>query len=365
MKRLGKVEEVAVMKHAFPYFYGALIGGAIGDALGAPIEFMRFEQVIGILGEHGVSEYIIPPGHKHALVTDDTQLMLFTAEGLIRSATRAHRKNKERTLEGISIAVFRAYLRWLYTQGLQTARWSRKDYDGWLVKVSRMHAYREPGVTCLTTLGKGVMGTLDKPVSDSLGCGCVMRVVPVGLVEEKERVFDVAIRLAAITHGNPTAYLSAGVLAYIIHEIIEDKEIEDAVYAAKLRVSKEQGSERVVEKIDLALNLAHQGKPSRNQIDRIGNGFDAHEVLARAIYAALSYPNDYLKGVLLGINHSGDSDSIGGITGCILGAYLGAQKISSDLIEKVELHREIKELATDLITFYQEGEEWLKKYPAW
>lgn len=353
------------MKHAFSYFYGALLGGAIGDALGAPIEFMRFEQVMGFLGIKGITDYIIPPGHKHALITDDTQLMMFTAEGLIRSATRAHRKNKGRTLEGISIAVFRAYLRWLYTQGLQTARWSSKDYDGWLVKVSRMHAYREPGVTCLTSLGKGVMGTLEKPINDSLGCGCVMRVVPVGLVEEKERVFDVAIRLAAITHGNPTAYLSAGTLAYMIHQIIHDESLEAAVNAARERVSKEVGCEALLEKIDLAIRLAQEGEPSREKIEQIGKGFVAHEVLAMAIYAALSYPEDYLNGVLLGINHSGDSDSVGGITGCILGAYLGIQKIPLDLASKVELHSEIKELATDLLTFYQDGEEWLKKYPAW
>lgn len=353
------------MRHAFAYIYGALLGGAIGDALGAPIENMRFEQVMGIFGKQGITGYIIPPGHKHALITDDTQLMMFTAEGLIRSATRAHRKNKERTLEGISIAVYRAYLRWLYTQGLKTVRWSTKDYDGWLVKVSRLHAYREPGVTCLTSLGKGIMGTLDHPISDSLGCGCVMRVVPVGLVEEEERVFDIAIRLAAITHGNPTAYLSAGTLAYIIHEIMKEQSIVDAVCIARERVAKEKGSKALLEKLDFAINLSREGTPSRDEIERIGDGVEAHDVLARAVYAALCYPNDYLKGVLLGVNHSGDSDSVGGITGCILGCRLGIQGIPEELTTEIELHEEIKTLANDLITFYQEDEEWLKRYPAW
>ena len=46
------------MKYTFSNFYGALIGGAIGDALGAPIENMRFEQVMGFLGEEGVTSYI-------------------------------------------------------------------------------------------------------------------------------------------------------------------------------------------------------------------------------------------------------------------------------------------------------------------
>lgn len=353
------------MKHSFSYYYGCLIGGAIGDALGAPIEMMRFEQVMGVWGKQGITGYIIPPGHKHALITDDTQLMMFTTEGLIRSATRAHRKNKERTLEGISIAVHRAYLRWLYTQGLHTERWSSKDYDGWLVNVARLHAYREPGVTCLTSLGKGFRGTLEQPISDSLGCGCVMRVAPVGLIEEEERVFDIAIRLAAITHGHPTAYLSGGALAYMIHQLVEGKNMQEAAYLTREKIQQQPNHEALLEKIDLAIALAKEEKPSRDTIEQIGKGFDAHEVLARAMYAALAYPEDYLKAVLLGVNHSGDSDSVGGITGCLMGCSLGYEKIPEELISEVELHREIKELAEDLCTFYKEGEEWLKKYPAW
>lgn len=353
------------MKHTFSNFYGALMGGAIGDALGAPIENMRFEQVMGFLGKEGVTGYIIPPGHKHALITDDTQLMLFTAEGLIRSEARARRKQMERTISEVTICVFRAYLRWLYTQGLHTARWSQKDYDGWLVKVSRLHAYREPGITCLTSLGKGVMGTLEHPVSDTLGCGCVMRVVPVGLVEENEKVFETAIRLAAITHGNPTAYLSAGMLAEIISQIILEEPLEEAIKKARERTLKEENHLELIELVDLAMQLAGEGNPTREKMERIGNGFEAHSVLARAIYAALSYEEDYVKGVLFGVNHSGDSDSVGGIAGCLLGAYLGIHHIPSELIEKNELHKEIESLAADLLTFYEEGETWKKRYPAW
>lgn len=353
------------MKHTFSNFYGGLLGGAIGDALGAPIEFMRFEQVMGFLGEGGVREFIIPPGHKHALVTDDTQLMLFTAEGLIRSETRAKRKKKERTIEETTISVFRAYLRWLYTQGLSTARWSSKDYDGWLVKVSRMHAYREPGVTCLTSLGKGIMGTVERPVSDSLGCGCVMRVVPVGFIENKEEVFEMGKRLAAITHGNPTAYLSAATLAEVISRIIQGHVLYEAVIGARERLEKEANNEKVLELLSQAIELAKEKNPSRQKIEQIGNGFEAHAVLARAVYAALSYEEDYLEGIRLAVNHSGDSDSVGGITGSILGSYLGIYKIPTEMISKVELHNEIETLAADLLTFYQEGEEWLKRYPAW
>lgn len=353
------------MKHSFPYYYGAMIGGAIGDALGAPIEFRKWSQIEGIMGPQGVRHFIIPPGQKYAFVTDDTQLTMFTAEGLIRSATRAKRKNKERTLQGISISVFRAYLRWLYTQGLQTARWSKKDYDGWLVRVGKLHVYREPGVTCLTSLGKGIMGTIESPINDSLSCGCVMRVMPVGLVEDKERVFQIACSLAAITHGHPISYLSAGTFAYLIEEIIEGKEIEEAVLNACERLKQEPGHEPVLNEIKKAIALSKEKVPSREKIESLGKGFVAHEVLAMAIYAALSYPTDYLEAVCLAVNHSGDSDSIGGITGSIIGASLGYEAIPEELRSQVELEKEISELTTDLLTFYQEGEEWLNKYPAW
>lgn len=353
------------MKQSFPYYYGAMIGGAIGDALGAPIEFMKWDQIEGIMGPEGVRQFIIPPGQKYALITDDTQLTLFTAEGLIRSATRARRKNKERTLQGISIAVFRAYLRWLYTQGLQTARWSKKDYDGWLVKVGRLHVYREPGVTCLTSLGKGMMGTLESPINNSLGCGCVMRVMPAGLVEEEERVFPIACRLAAITHGNPTSYLSAGTFAYLINQIIQGKELEEAVTNACERLKQEPGHQEVLTVIKKAIELASQQSPSREQMESIGEGFVAHEVLAMAIYAALSYFKNYKEAVCLAVNHSGDSDSIGAITGSIVGALRGYEAIPEELRSQVELNKEIEELSRDLMTFYQEGEAWLSKYPAW
>jgi len=353
------------MKHSFPYYYGAIIGGAIGDALGAPVEFMSYKQIEDIMGAGGVDGFIIPKAQKYALITDDTQLTLFTAEGLLRSVTRAHRKNTERTVQGISITVYRAYLRWLYTQGLQTAHWSKKDYDGWLVKVGRLHAYREPGVTCLTALGRGVMGTLEEPINDGLGCGCVMRVMPVGLVEDEANVFEVATRLAAITHGNPTSYLSAGTFAYIIKQIIEGKEIEEAINIACKRLAQEANHEEVLAAIDQAILKVKEEAPCRENMELLGKGFSSHEALAMAIYAVLSYPEDYTKAVLLAVNHSGDSDSIAAITGSILGAALGYEAIPEAFRLQIELSKEMSELARDLVTYYEEDESWLVKYPAW
>ncbi len=353
------------MKRSIANFYGCLMGGAIGDALGAPIEFMQYKEIVKIYGASGVQELDIPCGQRYALITDDTQLTLFTAEGLLRSETRARRKGQERTLDGTTVTLFRAYLRWLHTQGLNTPHWNKKDYDGWLIKVGRLHAYREPGVTCLTALGKGVMGRLEIPINDSKGCGGMVRVAPIGLVEDEENAFLLGMRSAAITHGVPSVYLSAGALALMIHFLIQGDELEVAIQKVLAVIKEQPENEEVVIALEAAISLAKEGAPSIAQIEKLGNGFVAHETLAMAIYAVLSYPTDFEAAIRLAVNHSGDSDSIGAIAGGILGAYLGIGAIPTRWIESVELSREIERMAEDLFNFYEEGEEWLKKYPAW
>ena len=353
------------MKRLFSNYFGCLIGSAMGDAMGAPVEFMNDQQISGIFGPDGVTDLVIPPYLKHALVTDDTQLLMFTCEGLIRSATRAHRKQKGRTDEGISIAVHRAYLRWLYTQGLQTQRWNAHDYDGWLLKIKRLYAYREPGVTCLTALGRGVKGTREKRINDSLGCGCVGRAMPVGLVEEEERAFTIGAITGAITHGNPTAYLSAGTLAHIVCRIIQGDSIEEAINKGITRLKEEPEHETLAAKLEEAVLLAKEKMPTRLKLESLGKGFVAHEVLAMALYVVLCYQNDFEEAIRFAVNQSGDSDSVGAIVGGLLGAYLGVERLPQEKIDKIELHREIEELAQDLLDFYKPDEEWLKKYPAW
>ncbi|MDF2594606.1 MAG: ADP-ribosylglycohydrolase family protein [Clostridia bacterium] len=353
------------MKKSVQHFYGCLAGGAIGDALGAPIEFMSYDKVLQTYGEEGITGLLLAQDRKHALVTDDTQMTMFTAEGMIRSATRAKRHNMPRSNEETTIAVFRAYLRWLYTQGLKMPNWPSHAYDGWLIKIKALHAYRDPGVTCITALGKGIMGTIQKPLNDSKSCGGLIRVAPVGLVENEEDVFEVGARVAAITHGHPTAYLAAGTLATLIHYIIQGDELLEATYKALDKLKQKENSEECALAVERAIELAKKGDPSHQQIHGLGQGFAAEETLSIALYAALSYPDDFKKALFLSVNHSGDSDSTGAITGNILGAYLGADGIQSDLLESIELAKEIRQISQDLFVFFDESELWMNRYPAW
>lgn len=354
------------MRRTKSHYHGCLIGGAIGDAFGAPVEFMSYEKIVMKYGEEGIRNLTLPYDGNKALITDDTQLTLFTAEGLLRSITRAKTRGITREVQDTAAFVYRAYLRWLYTQGLKTPVWNQTDYDGWLIKVKALYAYREPGVTCITTLGKGVMGTMDKPLNDSKSCGAVMRVAPVGLTENEEDVFDVASSIAAITHGHKTGFLAAGTFASIIYYIIEGFSLNEAINKAIERLKEKEGHEECLTAITKAIQLAEsKEKPSYETIRQLGYGFSSEEALAIGIYCALVYQDDFKNAIILAVNHDGDSDSTGAITGNILGAYLGIEKIESQLIEFVELSKEIQELSYDLYNRYEESEEWLKKYPCW
>lgn len=353
------------MKNKLRYFEGCLLGGAIGDALGAPVEFRRYEQIVQEYGTEGVTELIAAPGGKEALITDDTQMTLFTVEGILRSVTRAKRKDIPWDKHDITHTMFRAYLRWVYTQGLKTPHWSEKDYDGALVKIEKLHAYREAGITSITALGKGIKGSVLHPINDSKGCGGLMRVAPLGLIEMREDPFEIGCEVAAITHGGPCAYLPAGALVLIIRQIIEGKEITAAVKKAIERLEKTEDGEESAAVLQKALQLAKEGDITREKIESLGEGIFAHEALAMAVYIAISKKNDIRSALCMAVNHSGGSDIVGAVTGQILGAYYGIEEMEDLFKVHVELEKEILDLAKDLYTLYDESPEWIKKYPAW
>jgi len=67
---------------------GCLLGGAVGDALGWPVEFMKIDEIRRRYGPDGIREYDPSAPGGLGAITDDTQMTLFTAEGILRSTTR-------------------------------------------------------------------------------------------------------------------------------------------------------------------------------------------------------------------------------------------------------------------------------------
>ncbi len=124
-------------------YIGCIVGGAIGDALGAPVEFMKLPAILSKYGTSGVTDYV---EFENGLgeITDDTQMLMFTAEGLLRSWHRAATKGIWGAYETIC---YQSYLRWLYTQhdGHPKSALQHFSLDGWLVKEKFLYKRRAPG----------------------------------------------------------------------------------------------------------------------------------------------------------------------------------------------------------------------------
>lgn len=67
-------------------YLGCLLGGAVGDALGYSVEFLQIEQILSRFGKHGIMDYVLVDDV--AQISDDTQMTLYTPNGLLFGTTR-------------------------------------------------------------------------------------------------------------------------------------------------------------------------------------------------------------------------------------------------------------------------------------
>ncbi len=343
---------------------GCLLGGAVGDAAGAPVEFSSLAVIRGQYGPDGVTD-LAPAFGRPGSITDDTQMTLFTAEGLLRAEA-------ERRARGDSDAVssvHHAYFRWLLTQRetsdhRQFPLATSRERLGWLYRLSALRARRAPGSTCIVGLRADRMGTIEQPLNSSKGCGGLMRVAPAGLFcEDPAEAFDLGCRIAAITHGHPSGYLAAGVMAAVVCFLAAGAELPKALDKTVPILRRRPDSQEVLQALDETLAATMKGNGSPEVIEELGGGWVAEEALAIGLYCALMGDGDFRKGVLLAVNHSGDSDSTGAITGSLLGTGLGAGCIPPEWLDSLELRAEIEQVADDLARRHDECDGWRSRYP--
>lgn len=221
--------------------------------------------------------------------------------------------------------------------------------DGVLTGYKELFSLRAPGNSCLSSLKSGKMGTVDDPINNSKGCGGVMRMAPVGLAyDDAEKAFNFGCKLAALTHGHPTGYLAAGTFAALISLIISGNSLAEAIDDSILVLKSNKNHEETVRAIGNAIDIVGKHTPGPEVLKDIGAGWVAEEALGISLYCSLVAENDFKKGVLLSVNHSGDSDSTGSITGNILGALNGFDIIPEKWLSELELRELIEETAGDM-----------------
>ncbi|MCK2217651.1 ADP-ribosylglycohydrolase family protein [Actinomadura sp. ATCC 31491] len=340
---------------------GCLLGGAIGDALGAPVEFHSLRDIRRDHGPAGLTGYVPTWRGTSGLVTDDTQMTLFTVEGLLRAA---HGNRSPDDAAGgapggspdgdVLRCVREAYLRWLDTQDHHEPppadrphRTGRLREEGWL------YSRRAPGTTCLSGLhrpfpGPSPLGEPGPVNPGSKGCGTVMRSAPFGLARRAPReAFELAAACAQITHGHPTGYLAAGAFAAIIAYLMAGEALEPAVHGALGLLAGYPSHEETTAALRAALAAAAAGPHSPERVETLGGAWVAEEALAIGVYCALAEPS-VERALLLSVNHSGDSDSTGSVCGNLLGTMHGADALPEAWLTPLEGRRTIERLAAEL-----------------
>lgn len=335
---------------------------------------MTLTEIKKQFGEQGLTNYATVYGGI-GKITDDTQMTLFVAEGLLRTAVLS----KMQGLCSTENIVNHALMRWLLTQARKPK--CEVGTDGWLYQVPELHAVRAPGITCITAL-KAKTSLSDLYASnDSKGCGGVMRVAPVGLVftgknlgEEISKAFELGSNLARLTHGHPCSTMASGVMAVLVLQLVAGTSLQEAIYLSvrQLDTHDDSGIE-LCTALNTARLLASKRVVPEDAIPQLGQGWVAEEALSISVYSCL-YASSLEGALLIAINHDGDSDSTGSITGSLMGAWRGVDAIPEHWLERLELREVIQTIADDLLNCGSwdlntheptpESERILNRYPA-
>ena len=350
-------------------YRGCLLGGAAGDALGYAIEFDREEAIAARYGSHGIRNYQLDE-RGLAPFSDDTQMTLYTANSLLCSlaALSAQASGDSpapapATLPSpAALAAYapaqmaQFYVEWMYTQ---VSPYPLAEPKAWISSLPELFASRAPGVTCMNACEAMANGA--KAVNNSKGCGGIMRMAPVGLINTCPSFSGVELQrlgaqLAELTHCHELGWMPAGVFAHIVSLLSRDEasSVQEAATQALNTLPEAFPNAHYLgqlqELLRYTLRLADSDMPDLEAIHALGEGWVAEEALAIGLLCSLRHEDDFAGAITSAVNHGGDSDSTGAIAGNIVGAHLGLAGIPQRYLEHLELRDTIRKIADDLFT---------------
>lgn len=340
-------------------FKGVMLGLAIGDAFGYPIELMDYDSICERFEKRGCLDLAVSKRTGTALFTDDTQLSLFTADGLLW----AHSAGADDGQVNYEDYIFLAYQVWLYTQ---TKTVAGKEY-AWLFDTAQ-NAYKlrllkakglfkkrtadTKNIDVLLKIRNMAYGTPERPINDYKDNGAIKRSAPIGLYfyNDTKKAFDIGCRAAAITHGSPVGYIAAGCYAAIIAEIVSGSEIEDAVKVVIDLLANVENGDVIRRTLRYVLDLVDNPDiDPMTAVRKMGYGFEAYEALAIAVYCAVLHYESPRYAIQLAANHDGASDTCASMTGAMLGAYFGDAGFPRSWVDKLQYKNLISSIADKML----------------
>ncbi len=293
-------------------FEGCLLGLAIGDALGMPVEGLSPEKIWKLYGK--VDDFLPSPARRlgPGQFTDDTQMMLIHAESIVERggvdpedlAARLIRWVREGEPRGIGHTTLRAIRRLM-----SGASWEESGVEG----------------------------------EFAAGNGVAMRIAPVGLLNAwtPERLREDVEKAGVITHRNPEAIKGGLAVAYAVARLASGAGPEGLLE----EVCEFVGPSRVAENLRKAGELLKRGIEPEQALEILGTGGYVVETVASAFYCFLRTPEDFAASVVTAVMGGYDTDTTAAVTGALSGAFNGISGMPGRWVERVEKSDYIKKLA--------------------
>jgi poly(ADP-ribose) glycohydrolase ARH3 len=177
----------------------------------------------------------------------------------------------------------------------------------------------------------------------SFGNGAAMRVSPVGIFyhHDLDNLQEAAIRQANITHVHPLGQWGAVMQACSVGLALSQNPKEPfkkEQFVTNLREVLWRGPIEYMKALNKIEGVVAQGKKlqAREVVQSLGNGVEAHFSVPSACYIALTYSPDFCDAIRAAISLGGDTDTIAGMVGAIVGAHVGEKGLPVEWIEQLE-----------------------------
>jgi ADP-ribosylglycohydrolase len=336
------------MQNKVSAYRGCLLGMAVGDAMGYPVDKKSWDEICEDYGPNGLLGYDLVNGS--ADITSYTQMAAFVCNGLLLGAIRGNPDKYSRFLAlGLR--------EWAKSQQFRGA--AEKTFC-WLAQVPEMRRRFCVDTRMLDALSREVLGTPESPVFQSAFPSALTTAVAVGLCRETARLEPQQIgrlgaEAVALTHGDPEAFLSGAFLAYSIAGILNDPQMP--VSSLFLRAAEAvcqqfaetyPQAELLKEKVQKALALTKDPELTPLASMTLLGCSTASECVAGAVYACTIHIANFDEAMIVAVNHSGRSGAVGAITGALMGARLGVDALPEFYLESLETADILSELAEDL-----------------